>query len=117
MDPSKKNQHDVLEDAFEKLRVQWDSDDKHRAFLALAMSFNGLPEAASMYRKEGENRPERTEEIEVRLKALTTMALSNLVPTRTERERRPRWLTTLAIVISGLMFAGSVYGLYALTAR
>jgi hypothetical protein len=85
----------LIDAAWDKLQVDWQSDEAHRRFIALCATHGALGEAGSRYRALRDAEPARSAEIELRLKAVMAAALAQMSNARTPRPRahnRMMWL-------------------------
>lgn len=92
---------DPLETAWKALLDDWESPERHRAFVGLAVSFGRLPDAAKLYREQmaDESRKPRAKE---GIDRILAVAMQSLGPVEREARTPPgRWI--IPVMVLGLI--------------
>lgn len=94
---------DPIETAWNTLLADWDSDDRHKAFVALAASLSRLPDAARHYRASL-TEPALATRAQQGIDAILRVAMLTLTPPkRSEHEitrNARRWLVPMVVAMT-----------------
>jgi hypothetical protein len=92
-----------LEQQWEHVLAKWEDEGAHRVLIELAQTTGNLPAVAGWYRRVAEE-PTRRELAQTQLKAITVLALAQLVSaprTVPDQSRGRQWLW-LVVLVFGL---------------
>jgi hypothetical protein len=97
---------DPLDTAWQELSSQWDADERHRTFVALAAALDRLPDAASRYRALRDD-PERGAQAKRGLEKVLGAAMARLSAERRDPPAvRSNYL--LALTALGCLWIGTL---------
>lgn len=103
---------DPLDEAFAALLADFDNDELHKRFLALAQATGRLPDAGRRYRELKDAEPARAAAVQKRLDALLAVALADLAQRRPVRDDRPKQrLFWVALGVALFIAASAIYQL------
>ncbi len=110
----------VAEVFWNKVLGDWSNEAAHQAFIECCRANGQLADAASHYRNHraelgGELDEQTAAQIEQRLKAIRSLALADLLATRTENTPHRRWRLFLSLAAVALFIAALLVLLRGLT--
>ncbi len=97
---------DPLESAWLSLLEGWDDEGKHRAFVALGLSLDRLPDVAKHYRDLRDD-PERGERARKGTEAVLAAAVALLSPNE-RKPAPPRGIWVVPLLLAGIVAMASI---------
>ena len=104
---------DPIDRAWAEVEANWEDDEAHKRFMALAATLDRLKDAGTRYREVREKDPARADAAGERINELLSRAMVRLM-SNAQPSKRPvatrRWITVVGLLLALGLFGLALYG-------